>query len=64
MKDKDVKYIKEVIDKTNISKLAREENTSVSNITFGNTTEEKIHRVRLKLQKNIEELKKIEEKEV
>ena len=58
-KEKDIKYIKEVIDKTNITKLAKEENTTVSNITFGLTTSEKISKVRSKLEKNIEELEKL-----
>lgn len=58
-KEKDIKFIKEVIDKTNITKLAKEENTTVSNITFGLTTSTKIAKVRSKLEKNIEELEKL-----
>ena len=40
-------------------KLAKEENTTVSNITFGLTTSTKIAKVRSKLEKNIEELEKL-----
>ena len=62
-KEKNIKYIKEVIDKTNISKIAKEEKTTVTNITFGLTSGAKIERVRKKLEKNIEDLEKLKEEE-
>lgn len=60
-KDKDIEYIKEVINKTNVSKICREENTTPSNVTFGRAREDKIQRVKAKLQKNIEDLEKLKE---
>lgn len=61
MKDKDIAYIKEVINKTNVSKICKEEKTTTSNVTFGTTSDDKIHKVKLKLQKNIEELDRLKE---
>ena len=63
-RETDIRYIKLVKQKTNISKICKEFNTSVSNVTFGNTTGEKINNVKMKLQKNIEELNELKDKEV
>ena len=62
-KEKNIKYIKEVIYKTNIIKIEKEEKTTVTNITFGLTSGAKIERVRKKLEKNIEDLEKLKEEE-
>lgn len=59
MKDNDIRYIKEVIKKTNISKLCKEEETNLSNVCYGRTTDDKIKNIKNKLQKNIEELEKL-----
>lgn len=63
-KENDIKYIKLVKQKTNISNICKDYQTSVSNVTFGNTTDEKINKVKMKLQKNIEELNELKDKEV
>ena len=55
--------IKTVIEKTNISKLCKEEKTNLSNLCYGRTSAEKIKKVKSKLQQNIEELNNLKEEE-
>ncbi len=62
-REEDISFIRDVIQLTNVSKIARDLNIDPANVIYGRTTFDNIERVRVTLEENLKTLLGIDENE-